>query len=90
MVHIATDTTKPDAVGVLVSGQLDIAAVGAFPRGSGASGAGGSREPSGRADLGRVDFIDGCGLGMLIDAIARARRVGYELRSSTPRGVCAG
>jgi anti-anti-sigma factor len=74
MVHIATDTsTKPQAVGLFVQGQLDLTAVGVF------------RESLTRATrmsrvveihLGDVDFIDGCGLSVLIDVMARARRAG--------------
>jgi anti-anti-sigma factor len=77
MVHIATDTsTKPRAVGLYVRGQLDLTAVGAF------------RESLTRATrtsravevhLGNVDFIDGCGLAMLIDAMTRARGAGHEI-----------
>jgi anti-sigma B factor antagonist len=77
MVHIATDTsTKPRAVGLFVRGQLDLTAVSAF------------RESLTRATrtsraveihLGDVDFIDGSGLSMLIEAMARARKADYEI-----------
>jgi anti-anti-sigma factor len=78
MVHIATDTsTKPLAVGLFVRGQLDLTAVGAL------------REGITRATrmsrvvemhLGNVDFIDGCGLSVLIDAMDRASGAGQEIR----------
>jgi anti-anti-sigma factor len=85
MVHIATDTsTKPRAVGLFVRGQLDLTAVGAF------------RESLTRATrasravelhLGDVDFIDGCGLSILIDAMTRARGAGHEI-SIVDASVC--
>jgi anti-anti-sigma factor len=78
MVHIVTDTTtKAEVVGLFVRGQLDLTAVNAF------------RESLTRATrtsrvvelhLGGVDFIDGCGLSMLMDVMARAQRAGRELR----------
>lgn len=78
MVHIATDTsTKSGAVRLYVRGQLDLTAMGAL------------REGFTRATrmsrivevhLGNVDFIDGCGLSVLIDAIDRARRTDQEIR----------
>jgi anti-anti-sigma factor len=87
MVHIATDTTtKPDAVGVFVRGQLDLTAASAFREGLTRA------TRTSRAvelHLGSVDFIDGCGLSMLMDAIARARRAGRELRIvDASRCVC--
>lgn len=78
MVHIATDTsTKPDAVGLFVRGQLDLTAMSAFRESL--MRATRMRRPV-EVHLGYVDFIDGCGLSMLMDAIDRARRAGRELR----------
>jgi|HubBroStandDraft_3_1064219.scaffolds.fasta_scaffold00899_9 anti-anti-sigma factor len=77
MVHISTDTgSKPRAIGLFVQGQLDLTAVSAFRCGlTRAVRSGRSVE----IHLREVDFIDGCGLGMLMDAIARAQRAGVEL-----------
>jgi anti-anti-sigma factor len=87
MVHIATDTTtEPETVGVFVRGQLDLTAASAFREGLTRA------TRTSRAvelHLGRVDFIDGCGLSMLMDAISRARRAGRELRIvDASRCVC--
>jgi anti-anti-sigma factor len=77
MVHIATDTsTEPRAVGLFVSGQLDLTAVSAFREGLTRAI---RKSRAVEIHLGDVDFIDGCGLSMLIDAMARARRVGHEI-----------
>ncbi len=76
MVHIDTDTTtKPSVVRLAVQGQLDLTAAGAF--GEALTGAARLRRPI-EFDLSGVDFIDGCGLSMLINATSRARRDGRE------------
>jgi anti-anti-sigma factor len=87
MVHIATDTTtKREVVGVFVRGQLDLTAASAFREGL-ARAARASRAVE--LHLGSVDFIDGYGLSMLMDAIAGARRVGHGLRIvDASRCVC--
>ncbi len=75
MVHVDT-ATGPGALRLSVQGQLDLTAERVF------------NEALTRAarfgrcveiDLGEVDFIDGSGLGMLIDAERRARRSGRQL-----------
>lgn len=77
MVHIDTDTTtKPRIVRMIVQGQLDLTAVGAF--GEALTRATRPRWPV-ELDLAQIDFIDGCGLSMLINAMSRARRTGREL-----------
>ena len=77
MVHIDTDTiTKPRVVRLLVQGQLDLTAVGAF--GEALTRATRLRRPV-EIDLAQIDFIDGCGLSMLMNATSRARRAGHEL-----------
>jgi anti-anti-sigma factor len=76
MVHIDTDTTQPNAVRLLVQGQLDLTAVSAFN--AALTGAARLRRPV-QLDLVKIDFIDGCGLSMLMSAMSRARRVGCEL-----------
>lgn len=77
MVHIDTDTTtKPRVVRLLVQGQLDLMAVGAF--GEALTRATRLRWPV-ELDLAQIDFIDGCGLSMLMNATSRARRAGREL-----------
>ena len=77
MVHIDTDTTtKPRVVRLLVQGQLDLTAVGAF--GEALTRATRLRWPV-EIDLAQIDFIDGCGLSMLMNAMSRARRAGREL-----------
>src|ERR1700728_1908050 len=87
MVHIATDTTtKPEAIGLFVRGQLDLTAASAFREGLTRA------TRTSRAvelHLGSVDVIDGCGLSLLMDAIALARRSGRELRIvDASRCVC--
>ncbi len=78
MIHIATDTsTKPRAVGLYVRGQLDLTAVGAFREGLTRAT---RTSRAVEVHLGNVDFIDGCGLAMLIDAMTRARGAGHEIR----------
>jgi anti-anti-sigma factor len=77
MVRIHADiTTKPGAVRLRVQGPLDLDAVGAF--GEALTRAARRRLPV-ELDLGEVDFIDGSGLSMLIDADSRVRRAGHEL-----------
>lgn len=77
MVHIDTDTTTtPGAVRLFVQGQLDLTAVSSFSQAL--LGATRLRRPV-ELDLDKVDFIDGCGLSMLMNAMARARRAGFEL-----------
>jgi anti-anti-sigma factor len=78
MVHIATDTsTRPRAVGLFVGGQLDLMAVGAFREGLTRAT---RMSRAVEIHLGNVDFIDGCGLSVLIDAMERARGAGQALR----------
>jgi anti-anti-sigma factor len=78
MVHIDTDTTTtPRAVRLFVQGQLDLTAVSSFSQAL--IRATRLRRPV-ELDLDKVDFIDGCGLSMLMNAMGRARRVGFELR----------
>jgi len=87
MVHIDTDTTtKPTVVRLLVQGQLDLTAAGAFGEAlMGAMRLGSSVE----LDLAQVDFIDGCGLSLLLNGTSRARRAGRELAiSSASACVC--
>jgi anti-anti-sigma factor len=77
MVHIVTDTTtKPEIAGLFVRGQLDLSAMAAFREGL-VRAMGASRVVE--IHLGEVDFIDGCGLSVLLEASARARRAGNEL-----------
>jgi anti-anti-sigma factor len=77
MVQIDTDaTTKPNAVRLLFQGQLDLAAVSAFNMAL--IRATRLRRPV-ELNLAQIDFIDGCGLSMLMNAMSRARRAGYEL-----------
>lgn len=77
MVHIDTDTTtKPDAVQLVVQGQLDFTAVSAFN--AALARATRSRHPV-ELDLAQIDFIDGCGLSILMNATRRARRAGHKL-----------
>ena len=77
MVHIDTDTTTtPRAVRLFVQGQLDLGAVSSFSQAL--VRATRLRRPV-ELDLDKVDFIDGCGLSMLMNAMGRARRVGFEL-----------
>lgn len=77
MVRIDTDTTtKPGAVRLDVQGQLDLSAVSAFAEAL--TRAVRLRRPV-EIDLGKVDFIDGSGLSMLMKAQSRAQRGGQEL-----------
>lgn len=77
MVYIHTDAiTQPNAVRLLVRGQLDLTAVSAFN--TALTRAARMRRPV-QLHLAGVDFIDGSGLSMLMNACSRARRAGYEL-----------
>jgi anti-anti-sigma factor len=61
----------------MVRGQLDLTAVGAFREGlTRATRANRAVE----IHLGDVDFIDGCGLSMLIDTMSRAHDADCEIR----------
>ena len=78
MVRIDADTTTtPGAVRLHVQGQLDLEAVHAF--GDALARAGLFRRPVELA-LGEVDFIDGSGLSVLMDAESRAQLASRELR----------
>jgi stage II sporulation protein AA (anti-sigma F factor antagonist) len=78
MVHIDTDTTTtPRAVRLFVKGQLDLTAVSPFSQ---ALIRATRMRRAVELDLDKVDFIDGCGLSMLMNAMGRARRTGLELR----------
>lgn len=77
MVHISTDTTTTSqTVGLFVHGQLDLTAFEVFCDAlTRATHVGDSVE----VHLGEVDFIDGSGLSLLIDAITQAQRAGHRL-----------
>jgi anti-anti-sigma factor len=75
MVHVDT-TTRPGALRLSVQGQLDLTAERAFNEALTQAARFGRRV---EIDLGKVDFIDGSGLSMLIDAEHRARRSGRQL-----------
>jgi len=76
MLHIDT-STLPTATRLSIKGQLDISAVAALDEAlARAADHGGLVE----LDLGAVDFIDGSGLSVLMDAESRARRASHELR----------
>ena len=75
MVHIDT-SNRPAATRLSIQGQLDMASVGALDEAlTRAARSGGLVE----IDLGEVDFIDGSGLGVLMDAESRAQRASQEL-----------
>jgi anti-anti-sigma factor len=77
MVHIDTDTTtEPGVVRLYVRGQLDLLARGVF--GEALVWAGRLRRPI-EVDLGKIDFIDGAGLSILVEARRRALRTGRRL-----------
>jgi anti-anti-sigma factor len=77
MVHIDADTTaKPGVVRLCVQGQLDLGATSSF--GEVLAWAARLRRPV-EMNLTRIDFIDGSGLSMLMDARSRALRAGHEL-----------
>ena len=75
MVHIDT-SNRPAATRLSIQGQLDIMSVGAVDKAlTSAARSGGLVE----IDLGEVDFIDGSGLSVLMDAESRAQRASHEL-----------
>jgi anti-anti-sigma factor len=75
MLQIDT-TTQRGAARVSIRGQLDLTAASAFDEAlTEAAGAAERIE----IDLGRVDFIDGSGLSMLMDAERRARHARRQL-----------
>jgi anti-sigma B factor antagonist len=77
MVHIDTDTTtEPGVVRLYVRGQLDMLARGVF--GEALTWAARLRRPV-EVDLGKIDFIDGAGLSLLMEARRRARSAGRRL-----------
>lgn len=77
MVRIDTDTSsKPGVVRLSVHGQLDIEAAGAFAEAM--TWIERLRRPV-EVSLGEIDFIDGSGLSMLMDAHSRAHRAGRPL-----------
>jgi anti-anti-sigma factor len=77
MVHIDADTTtEPGVVRLRVRGQLDLLARGVF--GEALTWAGRLRRPV-EVDLDRIDFIDGAGLSMLMEARRRALSAGRRL-----------
>jgi anti-anti-sigma factor len=77
MVHIDADTTtEPGVVRLQVCGQLDLLARGVF--GEALSWAARLRRPV-EVDLGQIDFIDGAGLSMLMEARSRALNAGRRL-----------
>jgi anti-anti-sigma factor len=74
MVHIHT-STRPTATRLAIRGQLDMTTMGEFDEAlTRAAGSGGRVE----IDLGEVDFIDGSGLSVLMDAKSRARQAGHK------------
>ncbi len=78
MVRIDTDTTsKPGVARLCVHGQLDIEAASAFDEAM--TWMERLRRPA-EISLGEIDFIDGSGLSMLMDARSRALRAGHPLR----------
>jgi len=76
MVRIDADTTNSRSVRLRVRGQLDLEATGAL--GQALARAGMLRRPV-ALDLGEVDFIDGSGLSLVMDAYSRALCTGCEL-----------
>src|ERR1039457_3156365 len=75
MVHVDT-ATCPGALRLSFQGQLDMTAEGAFNEALTRATRCGRRV---EIDLEEVDFIDGSGLSLLIDAERRARRSGRQL-----------
>jgi len=76
MVHIDT-STRPTATRLSIQGQFDMSAMSALDEAlTRAAGSGGPVE----LDLAGVDFIDGSGLSVLMDAESRARLASRELR----------
>jgi anti-anti-sigma factor len=76
MVHIDADTTEPEVVRLHVRGQLDLLARGVF--GEALTWATRLKRPV-EVDLGRIDFIDGSGLSILMEARRRASSAGHRL-----------
>ncbi len=77
MVHIDTDTTtEPGVVRLHVCGQLDLLARGVF--GEALAWAARLKRPV-EVDLGKIDFIDGAGLSMLMEGRRRALSAGRRL-----------
>jgi anti-anti-sigma factor len=75
MVHIHT-SARPTATRLAIRGQLDMTTRGAFDEAlTRAARSGGPVE----IDLGDVDFIDGCGLSVLMDAQSRAQQASHKL-----------
>ncbi len=77
MVHIDT-TTRPGALRLAVRGQLDLTAERAFDAALTRAARFAGRVEL-ELDLAAVDFIDGSGLRMLIDAQSRSHRAGRRL-----------
>jgi anti-sigma B factor antagonist len=76
MVHIDS-STQQRGTRLSIRGELDMTTVGALDEALiRASRSGGTVE----IDLAEVDFIDGSGLSVLMDAESRARRANHELR----------
>lgn len=79
MVHIDT-STRTTATRLSIQGQLDMTTAGALDEALvRAADSGGPVE----LDLGGVDFIDGSGLSVLMEAESRARRASSELTIMT-------
>jgi anti-sigma B factor antagonist len=76
LLHIDT-SIQPTVTRLSIKGQLDISAMSALDEAlARAADSGGPVE----LDLGGVDFIDGSGLSVLMDAESRARLTSHELR----------
>ncbi len=76
LLHIDT-SIQPTATRLSIKGQLDMSAAQALDEAlTRAADSGGPVE----LDLGGVDFIDGSGLSVLMDAKSRARLASHELR----------
>ena len=76
MVHIDT-STRPTATRLSIQGELDMTTAGTVDEAIARAAASGSPL---EIDLAEVDFIDGSGLSVLMDAESRARRSSHELR----------
>ncbi len=77
MVHIDADTsTEPEVVRLRVRGQLDLSARGVFSEAL--AWAARMRRPV-EVDLAKIDFIDGAGLSLLVEARRRALSAGRRL-----------
>jgi anti-sigma B factor antagonist len=75
MIHIDT-ATRPGALRLSIQGQLDLTAESVFNEALTRATRFGRHV---ELDLGRVDFIDGSGLSMLIEAERHARRSDRQL-----------